>query len=476
MVKKNVAILGGGITGLTSAYVLCKKGFKVTVIEKNDYAGGLAATFSHKKYLLDYGPHNFHTHNPEVMRFVNNELGVQLNRMKVTSSKLFFMGKFVNYPLKIGDAIKNLDWKLSARCFVGYIVSRIALKFKFNNKERSFEEWVENRFGRFIYDLYFGPYVNKVWGLPGSELDALIARKRIPEPSLFSLIVRALSGIKHGKKHSEDPESVESYYPPKGIGVISDALKDRIVASGGAVDLGCKLTSVVSNDGDGTKYIEYMHNGREKKLEWDHLISTIPINELFSVIGVPGSEKIVKDVEMLPYRSIILLYMFLSVEKVFDVPWIYFNEKNNPDLIFNRMYEIGNFSQDMIHEGKGVICLEITCYKGDELWKKNDEELFDICMNYLEKNKFVQRKDVREIMTKRLDVAYPVFRKGYHNHLLRTIEFLAKEGDIFCIGRQGLFSYANIDHCIDMGLRLDELFDSTPNLNKFYDLYTNYIF
>src|SRR3989338_3197640 len=139
MDKKSIVILGGGISGLTAAYTLCKKSFKVTVIEKNDFVGGLAATFHHNNYLLDYGPHNFHTHIPRVMSFVKDELEIPLNRMSVTSSKLFFMGKFINYPLKIGDAISHLDWMISMRCLIGYIASRIRMKFMFRSNERSFE-------------------------------------------------------------------------------------------------------------------------------------------------------------------------------------------------------------------------------------------------------------------------------------------------------------------------------------------------
>ncbi len=474
--KKKIVILGAGITGLTCAYTLSRKGFDVTVIEKNDFVGGLSATFAYKNYLFDYGPHNFHTHSPQVLNFVKDELGIPLKRMPITSSKLYFMGKFISYPLKIGDAIKNLDWKLSARCMAHYLISRIRLKFTFRRDERSFEDWVKNRFGRYIYDIYFGPYVKKVWGVSGSDLDAVIARKRIPEPSLFSLVIRALGIAKHGKKHSEDPESVDSYYPPKGIGMIAEKLKERILASGGAVETGSGIVSISGENGRGKKTVKYVKNGAPGTIEWDYLISTIAVNELFSVMDIPGAKNMAKDVSMLPYRSIVLLYMFLSIEKINDAPWIYFNEQANPGLIFNRMYEVGNFSREMIHEKNGVACLEITCCKGDELWKKSDKELFEICIKYLEKEKFLKRENVTNIITKRVDVAYPVFKKGYSLHLTNILNFLAERGDIFCVGRQGLFTYANIDHCIDMGLKVSGLFEPAPHPEKHYDIYGEYLF
>ena len=37
--KKHIVIIGGGITGVTTAYTLIKQGFEVTLIEKNRYPG-----------------------------------------------------------------------------------------------------------------------------------------------------------------------------------------------------------------------------------------------------------------------------------------------------------------------------------------------------------------------------------------------------------------------------------------------------
>lgn len=478
MEKKTVAILGAGISGLTAAYDLAGRGFDVVVIEKSDYIGGLAATFSYKNHLIDYGPHNFHTHMPEVFKFVNEELKVPLKSMPITSSKLFFMGKFVSYPLKINDAIRNLNIMFGIRCFIDYALSRVKLKFSARDTDDSFEGWVEKRFGKYIYYLYFGPYVKKVWGISGADLDVSVARKRIPEPSLFSLIIRGLTGLKLGPKHSEDPEEVKSYYPPKGIGMISDRLRECIENRGGKIELGCTIRSIALRaDKKAGQIVEYIHGGVNKTLECDHLISTIPLNSLYALLDVPGKEKIKEDADALPYRSVILLYMLLNMEKLFEAPWIYFNERDNPDLIFNRMYEIGNFSPEMIHEKKGVLCLEITCYEGDGIWKKTDEELFDICISYLEKNKLMKRSQVQEILTRRIGVGYPVFKKGYLPHLSGMTKYLIDELGIVCIGRQGLFSYANVDHCIDMGLKAGELIESGDfDYSDFHDVYRKYLY
>jgi protoporphyrinogen oxidase len=305
----------------------------------------------------------------------------------------------------------------------------------------------------------------------------VVARKRIPEPSLFSLVVKTLTNRKIGQKHSEDLDAVESYYPPKGIGAISDRFNELILANGGKVELNSDLQSIaIDRKMNSKKVVRYKCAGNEKTLECDYIVSTIPINNLYSYIPAPDKKKVEDDIAVLSYRSIILLYMSIEIEKLFDAPWIYFNERDDPGLIFNRMYEVGNFSQEMISNKKGVVCLEITCYKGDSIWNSSDEELFNSCIAYLGKNNFLNRRQVSGIFTKRVEIAYPVFKKGYQPRLLRILRHLTEELGILSVGRQGLFSYANIDHCIDMGLKTGLLFDSGdigsyPNFFKMYSKY-----
>ena len=472
--KKVVAVIGGGISGLTAGYVLSKKGYDVTVIEKTGSVGGLSKTFPYKEYLLDYGPHNFHTHLPHVLNFVKDELGVKLNLIPIRSSKLYFMGKIIDYPIKITDAIKNLDVLTAFMCFFDYLLTRVAARLGLKSAdEDSFEAWMVNRFGRRLYSLYFGPYVKKVWGIPGTELDVTVAKKRIPEPSLFALLLRLITGIKAFKRHSEDPSTVESYYPPRGIGVIAEKLSSDISSMGGRVELDSQVLEITRGGGE-KNTVKYLKNGAPRELKWDYIINTVPINLFCAMIndGEPGAG-VRESIGKCNYRSLVLLYMFLNIDKVFDSPWVYFNDMDNTDLIFNRVYEIGGFSREMVSKGGGAVCLEITCYKGDELWNKTDAELYDICMNYLEKRGFLKKSQVREYITRRLDDVYPVFRVGYNRHVENLMNYIMKNDNIFSVGRQGLFAYANMDHCIDMGLRLDRLFKDERLINKaeFFSIY-----
>src|SRR3989338_3251815 len=75
---EDITILGAGIAGLTAAYDLSKKGKRVIVIEKENEAGGLARSFAHKGFILDYGPHIFWAEHNETKKLMY-EVGIKDN-------------------------------------------------------------------------------------------------------------------------------------------------------------------------------------------------------------------------------------------------------------------------------------------------------------------------------------------------------------------------------------------------------------
>ena len=104
--KKNKAlILGAGPTGLITAWRLLESGWDVKIIEKEDTVGGLCRSWKHKNFIVDTGPHIFHTPDVKLKNFWKKHFGDLLIEGnfygKNVQGKDF--DKFFNYPLSFED-------------------------------------------------------------------------------------------------------------------------------------------------------------------------------------------------------------------------------------------------------------------------------------------------------------------------------------------------------------------------------------
>ena len=112
------------------------------------------------------------------------------------------------------------------RCLASYLAAVPRRKGR-----AGLEEWVSNRFGRRLYDLFFRTYTEKVWGVPGSEIRAEWAAQRIKGLSLRTAARDALLGGRHGEVKS----LIRVHYPRYGPGQMWEAMAVRIRDLGGEV-------------------------------------------------------------------------------------------------------------------------------------------------------------------------------------------------------------------------------------------------
>ena len=156
---KHVAIVGAGPAGLTAAYVLAKAGVKVTVLEADpQYVGGIARTAHYKGYHFDIGGHRFFSKSKEVedlwTKVLPNDL---LDRPR--SSRIYYGGKFYSYPLKATEALFKLGVVEAGLCVASYAKARLLPV----REPRNLEDWVSNKFGSRLFNIFFKTYTEKVW-------------------------------------------------------------------------------------------------------------------------------------------------------------------------------------------------------------------------------------------------------------------------------------------------------------------------
>lgn len=443
MVKK-VIILGGGPAGLSCAWKLVSENVQVEVIEKEDTVGGLCRTI-HKKingedYFFDLGGHRFITKDMELYKELEELMGEELVVMP-RKSVIRLQGKFFSYPLQITDALKKMNIFVSIKSGIDFVFAKIFLHFK---KDVTFEDWIVKRFGRKLYNIYFGVYTEKLWGIPCNQLSADWAAQRIPALTLWKVLVAAL-----GKKKEMPKTFAENFlFPKKGIGRICDRMEEEILKHKGKVITGAKVEKLVMGDKKITE-VHYIKDGKEYKTSGDYVVSTIPLPEFIQNVTPSPDEKVMSLAKSMKFRGIKFLFLAINKNRISDNTWIYIPEK---EYIFFRIQEMRNWSPYTVPEGKTGITLEIACNENDEIWNASDEFIFNKCIKDIEKLGLFKRNDVINYFTYKVKHAYPVYYLDYHERVRVLYTYISQIKDFIAIGRQGLFRYNNMDHSIKMGM------------------------
>src|ERR1700759_5301152 len=121
----DVVIIGAGPAGLTAAYQLSQTGRRSTVIEADDTVGGISRTVERDGGRFDIGGHRFFTKVKPVEELWHEILPDNDFMMGPRKSRIYYRGKFYDYPIKASNALGNLGLVEAVRCVASYAWARI---------------------------------------------------------------------------------------------------------------------------------------------------------------------------------------------------------------------------------------------------------------------------------------------------------------------------------------------------------------
>ena len=438
----HVAVIGAGPAGLTAAYLLSKEGYRVTVFEGDDIVGGISRTAQYKGYRFDIGGHRFFT-KIEPVQAVWEELLADEFISVPRMSRIHYRGRYFDYPLKAMNALQGLGVVNAVRIVMSYIKTQLNP----SPVEENFEQWVTNRFGKRLYEIFFKTYTEKVWGIPCTEIRAEWAAQRIQGLSLAKAIASATALNKRSTKIKSLIS--EFRYPRLGPGQMWEAATERIRSLGNQVLLNHCVSAIECEveASDGTRRVTAVRvttPDGEARFPADHVISTMPVRNLVGALEPAAPEPVRQAAEGLRYRDFLVVALILDTEDLFPDNWIYIH---TPGVKVGRIQNFNNWSKAMVPDpGRTCLGLEYFCFQGDGLWNSSDAELIALATRELTELGLATGARAVDGTVIRMPKAYPIYDAEYREDLDRVREFIDPIANLHTVGRNGMHKYNNQDH------------------------------
>lgn len=431
MGNKHIVVVGAGVAGLTAAYLLLKKGYDITVLEREKNVGGLARSFRYDKYIFDIGPHRFHTDRKDVMdfiKFVLKEDALVISRM----SSVYMFNKYHIWPLRPTTLLRLP--------FTVLMKAGLDLFSRPKFKGESFKDYILSKYGKTLYEVFFRQYTEKFTFLSCANLhytwasasvDRAVIDKRLKMNSLFDTLKVTLM---------PKPVTTNFLYPKMGCDIFAVKLADLIKKNGGQVFTNVKNVTVKKN---GNKIESVSYNG--KSIKTDKVVWSASIVDISKQLGLV--------VPKLNYLDTLIFNVEINKDLKNLNQWIYFGDR---DIIFNRITIPKNFSPFTVPNGKDSVCVEVTC-RDKQLWDM-PAVIMPRVLKDLIKTRICKRGDIGKVHIEKIRETYPVYHINYGSELKKVNEKLKNFTNLYCTGRMGAYYYNNMDNSIEMVFELMKKF------------------
>jgi protoporphyrinogen oxidase len=395
-------------------------GRSVLLLERAAAVGGMAASFEVAGIRVDHGSHRLHPATPPpVLDLLRGLLGDDL-QTRPRNGRLRVYDRWVGFPLRPAELARTLPPAAVAR------IGRDALLRPLRPaRPDSYESLLVGSLGPELHGALYGPYAEKLWGLPGSRIDAEQARRRVGAGGVWGIARKIVRPARNGQGRV-------FHYPRRGFGQIVDVLADAAVAAGATVETGAEVSGLAA-DRDG---VEVTAGGRTVRA--GHVLSTVPLPVLARLSGQdPGAG--------LAFRAMVLVHLVHDGGR-----WTRFDAHYlpGPATPVTRLSEPANYRTSAADPAdRTVLCAEIPCAVGDAVWTAADDTLAGIVTDGLAASGLPPVR-LSGVHVRRLPHVYPVYERGYGARLAPLDAWADGLERVTTFGRLGLFAHDNTHHAI----------------------------
>ena len=426
-----VLILGAGPAGLATALFAARRGMRVSVIERGAAVGGLTRSETIDGVRVDLGSHRLHPAAPApVLKTLTELLGDDL-QLRPRNGRVRIAERWVGFPLRPAELARRMPmrWLLAA------------VREAVHNPERgvagsSYEAALRSSLGPTAYESIYGPFARKLWGLPGDQIDAEQARVRVTADSAIKVAARMV-------------RRAQFFYPRKGYGQICEELTAAAERAGAQICLDSEVVEIVPGDPVTVR----SRDGRCWQAA--RVLSTLPIPVLARTVTPSPPDLVVAQARGLRMRAMLLVYLThrpaLGTVAV-PVRWTPYDAHYLPSLRspVSRISEPANYrdsADDPVD--RSVVCAEIPCTVGDDLWSSPDEALAAAVTDTLSAHNLPSIA-VDGVQVRRVPAVYPVYDHGFAQRLQCLENWAEQLTGVTTFGRAGLFAHDNTHHALVM--------------------------
>jgi protoporphyrinogen oxidase len=439
-----VVVIGAGPAGLTAAYQLTKAGIPSTILEATDVVGGISQTAERDGWRFDIGGHRFFTKVQPVESLWHEILDDDEFLQRPRMSRIYYQGKYYDYPIKPLNALRNLGFVEAVRCVVSYLVAKVRPPAD----QSTLEGYVVADYGRRLYEHFFRTYNVKVWGVDPSQLSADFGAQRIKGMSLWHAVWEPIRSRVFGRRADKSRQVTslieEFQYPKYGPGMMWERCAELVEAAGCEIVHGQRVESVRRAEGGAKVVVAVDPAGRRTEYEADEVISTMPLPYLVESMDPAPPEAVLEAARGLGFRDFLTVALVVPERDGFPDNWIYIH---SPDVMVGRIQNFGSWSPYLVKDGRTCLGLEYFVFEGDGMWTKPDDELVAQATLELERLGLVKASSVETGYVVRMPRAYPVYDEGYQRKVAVLRDWLQSEvPNVHPVGRNGMHKYNNQDH------------------------------
>jgi len=228
---KPVAIIGGGITGLTAAFKLTQVGIPVTLFESTDRVGGVIQTVRDRDYLAECGPNSILETSPLIGELVR-DLGLEDRRIYSSDQAGNRYIVHDKRPVKLPESLLEFlltplfSCRAKARLMVEPFIRRAPADL-----EENLASFVRRRIGREFLDYAINPFVAGVYAGSPEQLSVREAFPKLHalEQRYGSLILGQALGARERKRSGNvSKQNAPKFSFDQGLGTLTDALGQRL--------------------------------------------------------------------------------------------------------------------------------------------------------------------------------------------------------------------------------------------------------